>query len=292
MPGRVVRQNWVDTAIVAPEQKPQPPQNADRRLEHETSWKAANRFCGLGKAEVNAYIGENAKTTSTSPTQPSTKEIRKLPPSPPSRSGDFCQRGNRTLPPGGGRFWIKGAVKAMAGGVNLYEKSQFNRRHSGFAPSRALSCKTFVYLDRARKTVGNATIRWKIFTITIGNWKPEKLPMIKKYYGTVTFENALYLLPLNLATVYLAQQMPAPRKSSAPLTQTGISTPIDNTLAMEFQANGAEKHRHGGGPIRRLPTAVMPPGLIRLRNHTKDGYPVYTCISEEEPQRILDSGCG
>ena len=75
--------------------------------------------------------------------------------------------------------------------------------------------------------------------------------------------------------------------------KTGISTPIDNTPAMALGSSGVKVIDMAVAYSAIANGGYAYPGLIRLpKFYTKDGYPVYTRISEEEPQRILDSGRG
>ena len=72
--------------------------------------------------------------------------------------------------------------------------------------------------------------------------------------------------------------------------KTGISTPIDNTPAMALGSSGVKviDMAVAYSAIANGGYATWPYSITEI--YTKDGYPVYTRISEEEPQRILDSG--
>ena len=114
----VVLQNMVDTAIIAPEQKPQP-QNADRRLRYMTSWKAANILRIGVYAEVNAYIGERENDINVYTTLD--KEIQKAAESA-LREAIFANAKPRTLPTARSWFWIKTAPSKQWPAASIMKK--------------------------------------------------------------------------------------------------------------------------------------------------------------------------
>jgi len=276
----VVLQNMVDTAIIAPEQKTAALRMPIGAQIHD-KLEGGKYFADWVYAEVNAYIGERENAINVYTTLD--KEIQKAAESA-LREAIFANAETKNVTNGAVVVLDKnGAVKAMAGGVN-YEKSQFNRATQALRQPGS-SFKTFVYLT-ALENGWERDDTLEDFPITIGNWKPENYD--KKYYGTVTFENA-FIRSLNLATVYLAQQMPR-KEIIRTAHKTGISTPIDNTPAMALGSSGVKviDMAVAYSAIANGGYATWPYSITEI--YTKDGYPVYTRISEEEPQRILDSG--
>ena len=161
-----------------------------------------------------------------------------------------------------------GAVKAMAGGVN-YTKSQFNRATQALRQPGS-SFKTFVYLTALQHGWSpNDTIMDG--PLSIGKWRPENID--HKYYGEVSLKYAL-TKSLNLATVYLSQQLPR-RDIIKNARQMGITTPIENTPALVLGAFEVKVIDMAAAysTIANGGYAVWPHAIKEI--YTKDGYQLY-----------------
>ena len=230
--------------------------------------------------EVNAYIGErendiNVYTTLDKHLQTEAENIL--------RKTIWANAKTKNVTNGAVVVLDKsGAVKAMVGGIN-YEKSQFNRAVQALRQPGS-SFKTFVYLT-ALENGWDIDDEVEDYPLTIGKWKPENYT--KTYYGTVTLEDA-YVRSLNLATVDLSRKI-----SRSDIIDTahkmGISTPINDTPAMVLGASGVKvlDMAVAYAAIANGGYAVWPYSITEI--YTKDGYPLYTRINEEDDrQRILD----
>ena len=275
----VVLQNMVNAAVIAPEQKAKALKMPIGAGIHD-KLEGGRYFADWVYQEVNAYIGERENDINVYTTLD--KKIQKAAESA-LRQAIFANAKSKNVTNGAVVVLDRnGAVKAMAGGIN-YEKSQFNRATQALRqPGSAF--KTFVYLP-ALEEGWDTDDEIDDYPITIGNWKPENYS--KKYYGTVTLEEA-FVRSLNLATVNLAQKLP-----SGDIIRTarkmGISTPIDDTPAMVL----------GSSAVKVLDMAVAytavanggyaawPYSITEI--YTREGYPLYTRLyDEDERQRILD----
>ena len=275
----VVLQNMVNAAVITLEQKAKALKMPIGAGIHD-KLEGGRYFADWVYQEVNAYIGERENDINVYTTLD--KKIQKAAESA-LRQAVFANAKSKSVTNGAVVVLDRnGAVKAMAGGIN-YEKSQFNRATQALRqPGSAF--KTFVYLT-ALEEGWDTDDEIDDYPITIGNWKPENYS--KKYYGTVTLEEA-FVRSLNLATVNLAQKLP-----SGDIIRTarkmGISTPIDDTPAMVL----------GSSAVKVLDMAVAytavanggyaawPYSITEI--YTREGYPLYTRLyDEDERQRILD----
>ncbi|MBQ8660919.1 MAG: transglycosylase domain-containing protein, partial [Alphaproteobacteria bacterium] len=115
-----------------------------------------------------------------------------------------------------------GAVRAMVGGAD-YDRSQFNRAVQALRqPGSAF--KPFVYITALENGYTPESVV-EDAPLSIKGWRPENAD--KKYYGAVTLRQAL-AKSLNLATVNLAQQLPA-GEIIRNARRMGITTPIQNS---------------------------------------------------------------
>lgn len=275
----VVLQNMVNAAVITPEQKAKALKMPIGAGIHD-KLEGGRYFADWVYQEVNAYIGERENDINVYTTLD--KKIQKAAESA-LRQAIFANAKSKNVTNGAVVVLDRnGAVKAMAGGIN-YEKSQFNRATQALRqPGSAF--KTFVYLT-ALEEGWDTDDEIDDYPITVGSWKPENYS--KKYYGTVTLEEA-FVRSLNLATVNLAQKLP-----SGDIIRTarkmGISTPIDDTPAMVL----------GSSAVKVLDMAVAytavanggyaawPYSITEI--YTREGYPLYTRLyDEDERQRILD----
>lgn len=175
----------------------------------------------------------------------------------------------------------KGEIKALVGGID-YEKSQFNRATQALRqPGSAF--KPFVYLTALTENWEPEDIL-EDRPLTIGNWRPENIT--KKYYGSVTMEEAL-VKSLNVATVYLSQQIPI--KDIIKLARRmGITTPLENSNALALgtsevkvldMATAYTAIANGG-------FAVWPYAIKEI--YTRDGYQIYVRQGDSENRIIKE----
>ena len=213
----------VNAAVITPEQKAKALKMPIGAGIHD-KLEGGRYFADWVYQEVNAYIGERENDINVYTTLD--KKIQKAAESA-LRQAVFANAKSKNVTNGAVVVLDRnGAVKAMAGGIN-YEKSQFNRATQALRqPGSAF--KTFVYLT-ALEEGWDTDDEIDDYPITIGNWKPENYS--KKYYGTVTLEEA-FVRSLNLATVNLAQKLPSgniirtARKMFPPTKSPGPAQPI------------------------------------------------------------------
>ena len=275
----VVLQNMVNTAIITPQEREKALKMPLGAQIHD-KLEGGKYFADWVYVEVNAYIGERENDVNVYTTLD--KRIQNAAESA-LRQAVFANAESKNVTNGAIVVLDKtGAVKAMTGGIN-YEKSQFNRATQALRqPGSAF--KTFVYLT-ALENGWEADDEIDDYPITIGNWKPENYT--KKYYGTVTLEEA-FIRSLNLATVNLAQKLPR-REIIALARKTGISTPIDDTPAMVLGSSAVKVLDMAVAylSIANGGYAAWPYSITEI--YTRDGYPLYTRINDEEDRaRILD----
>lgn len=173
-----------------------------------------------------------------------------------------------------------GAVRAMVGGVN-YDRSQFNRAVQALRqPGSAF--KPFVYITALENGYTPESVV-EDAPLSIKGWRPENAD--KKHYGAVTLRQAL-AKSLNLATVNLAQQLPA-GEIIRNARRMGITTPIQNAPSLTLGTMEVKVIDMAAAyaALANEGFAVYPYGIEEI--YTRDGYQLYQRLAPDKTP-ILD----
>lgn len=173
-----------------------------------------------------------------------------------------------------------GAVRAMVGGAD-YDRSQFNRAVQALRqPGSAF--KPFVYITALENGYTPESVV-EDAPLSIKGWRPENAD--KKYYGAVTLRQAL-AKSLNLATVNLAQQLPA-GEIIRNARRMGITTPIQNSPSLVLGTMEVKVIDMAAAyaALANEGFAVYPYGIEEI--YTRDGYQLYQRMAPDKTP-ILD----
>ncbi len=173
-----------------------------------------------------------------------------------------------------------GAIRAMVGGAD-YNRSQFNRAVQALRqPGSAF--KPFVYITALENEYTPESIV-EDAPLSIKGWRPENAD--KKYYGAVTLRQAL-AKSLNLATINLAQQLPAD-EIIRNARRMGITTPIQNSPSLVLGTMEVKVIDMAAAyaTLANNGFAVYPYGIEEI--YTRDGYQLYQRMAPDKTS-ILD----